>query len=69
MGGGGGGYGQGGDVERKLIRWKDTAANRILGTEPNYPLDYHLGLKLHHPIMSMLGEHGSHLYIEIYGVL
>ena len=35
----------------------DTVVTITLGTETNAPLAYALGLELHHPIMSKLGEH------------
>ena len=38
---------------------KDNVVNITLGKEPNTPLDFALGLELHHPIMSKLGEHGG----------
>ena len=47
-----------GDGDR-LNLWEDNVANATLGTEPNAPLAYALGLEHHHPIMSMLGEPGG----------
>ena len=60
--GGGTGGGGGGDkrsviVNRQLIRWEVTVTNLLLGTGPNVPLAYDLGLELSHPIMSILGGH------------
>ena len=48
MGGGGGVYGWDGDGERQIIRWEDTVANIIVGTDPNAPLAYAPGLDLQH---------------------
>ena len=59
-GGGGGGDGQDGYREI-LIRWVDNVACVTLGTDPNDPLEYDLGLELHQPIMSTLGEPGKRL--------
>ena len=72
--GGGTGVGEGGDRQdeyrdTQIMRWEDTLANVILGTEPNSTLDYDLGLQLHHPIMSMLGGHRGRLERERYGCL
>ena len=61
---GGRGYGRDGGGDG-INRWEDTVANVILGKDPNAPLDYALGLELHHPIMNMLGGYGGRLYIEI----
>ena len=44
-----------------LSRWEDNVAHLTLGTEPNSPLDYALGLEHHHMITSMFGEHGGRL--------
>ena len=38
---------------------QDTAVTITLGTEPNSPLAYALGLELHHLIMSKLGDSGG----------
>ena len=54
-GGGCGGDGQDGNIDIRLIRWEDTVANIILGTEPNAPLDYASVLELRHPIVSIIG--------------
>ena len=35
---------------------EDNVVNITLGTEPNAPLAYDMGLELHHLIMSKLGE-------------
>ena len=35
--------------------------NLTIGTEPNSPLSYALGLELHHPIMIKLGDPGGWL--------
>ena len=35
---------------------EDTVVTTTLGTEPNAPLAYDLGLELHQPIMNKLGE-------------
>ena len=57
-----GGGGDRWDSERYgLTMWEDTVAKLILGTKLKTPLDYDLGLELHHPIMSMLGGHGGRL--------
>ena len=50
-----------GDRDGKIIRWEDTVANVILGTESNDPLAYDPGLELHHLIMSVLGGSGGQL--------
>ena len=60
---GGKGDGRDGDGDG-LNQWEDTVENAILGTDPNAPLDSSLGLKLHHPIISMLDENGGRLDIE-----
>ena len=65
MGGGGGGDGRDGYGDRWKIRWEDAAANVILGIEHNASLAYDMGLKSHHPIISMLGGHGGQLDRDI----
>ena len=55
------GEGEGQEKHIQLIRWEDTVTNLILGTETNAPLAYAPGLKIHHPIISMLGVHGGRL--------
>ena len=67
-GGGGGGDGGYDNKYGQLIRLYDNASNVILGIEHNCPLDYDPGLELHHPIMSILGGNGHHLYIERYAL-
>ena len=52
-----------------MIRFEDTVANVILGTEPNAPLAYAPVLELHHPIMSMLGGHRGQLVREKYKIV
>ena len=64
--GGGGGDRKDGNIDGRLIRWEYTAANVILGMEPNDPLAYAPGLEFHHQIMSMLGGNGGWLEIYIY---
>ena len=54
-GGGGGGDGQDVDRDGRVIKLKDTISNVILGTKPNSPLTYAPLLKIHHPIMSIIG--------------
>ena len=61
--GGLGGYGRDGDRDR-LNRREYNVAHATLGTEPNSPLAYDLGLELHHQIMSKLGYPGGRLEIE-----
>ena len=70
-GGSGGGTGgadrghqQDGDGNGRIFRWEDTVANEISGTKPNDLLAYALGLKLHHPIMRMLGGKVGQLELE-----
>ena len=57
---GGGGY------RYRLSRLEDNVAHVTLGTDPNAPLAYSMGLEIHHPIMSMLRDPGVRLYIYIY---
>ena len=59
IGGRGGGDGQYGDRDGRLIRWEDTVANVVLDTEPNAPLAYAPGLELHRPIIIMLEGNGG----------
>ena len=66
--GGGGGDGQDGDGDGRLIKWYGTVSKKTLGTEPNAPLAYVTGLEPNHPIMSTLGAHGVHLYIDRYSM-
>ena len=49
----GGGVGQ---RQRRVNLGEDNISNITLGTEPNSPLVYALGLEHHHPIMSTLGK-------------
>ena len=58
---GGGGGRQDGDGCGQLIRWEDTVANAILGTEPNDPLVYAPVLELHLPIFIIIVEYGGQL--------
>ena len=46
---------------RRLIRWEDTVAKVILGTEPNDPLVYATLLEIHYLIMSMRWGQGGQL--------
>ena len=50
----------------RLSQWEDNAAKVFLGTEPNAPLYYAMGLEHYQPIMSTLGDPGGQLYIYIY---
>ena len=63
-GGGGGEDGQDDDGYGQLISWEYTVAKIIIGTEPYAPLAYAPVSELHHPIMSMLGEHRCRLERE-----
>ena len=47
--------------EGRLINWYYTVANITLGTDPNAPLAYDMGLELHHPILSTSGAHRGQL--------
>ena len=38
---------------------EDTVVTTTLGTDTNVPLSYNMGLELHHPIMSNLGEYAG----------
>ena len=56
----GGGYRREGDGDG-LDCWEDNVTHMTLGTEPNHPLSYAMGLEHHHPIMSTLGDTGGRL--------
>ena len=45
-----------GQRRRQTKLGEDNVANITLGTEPNTPLAFALGLEYHHPIMSTLGD-------------
>ena len=47
------------DIDRQIIRCKDTVANVILGTKTNVLIAYATGLELHDPNMSIPGGHGG----------
>ena len=49
------------DTEPDQTGGEDTVANLIIGVTANAPLASSPGLELHHPIMSMHGEHGGRL--------
>ena len=57
--------GGGGDRDR-LSRLEDNVAHVTLGTDPNAPLAYAMGLEIHHPIMSTLRDPGFGLEIYKY---
>ena len=53
-----------GQRRRQTKLGEDNVANVTLGTEPNSPLAFALGLEYHHPIMSTLGDPGGRLERE-----
>ena len=65
----GGGDGRDRDGDRYgdgygLNWWEDNAENRTLGTEPNYTLDYAMGLEHYNPITSKTRDPGIWLERE-----
>ena len=68
LGGGtdkGGLLGLQGEDGHRLSWWEDDLKNLTLGTDPNAPIAYDLGLEHHHPIISTLEEPGCQFEREI----